>query len=69
VRANDSEGDPVAVIYDRAITDARRTVGAHQAKRSRHTIICSAGCDRWPCKPFSRAFAIITRNSNTRAAR
>ena len=57
----------MAIIYDHAVTDARRLVDWHQPLVDQQG--CTAGCDHWPCKPFSTAWAVITRNSNTRAAR
>lgn len=59
----------MAVVYDRAITAARRTVGKHQPQRDRHGVVCAAGCERWPCQPFVAAYALITRNSHTLASR
>jgi len=57
------------VVYDHAITDARRRVEQHQSLPGRHAKGCIAGCAHWPCKPFSTAWAVVTRNSNTRAGR
>ena len=59
----------MAVVYDRAITTARRTISRHQPRRDRHGMVCAAGCERWPCKAFAAAYALITRNSNTPASR
>ncbi|WP_238019559.1 hypothetical protein KZZ52_00570 [Dactylosporangium sp. AC04546] len=55
----------MAVIYDHAVTDARRRAERHQPEGS----ACAAGCAQWPCKPFVTAWAVVTRNSNTRAVR
>jgi hypothetical protein len=57
------------VVYDHAVTDARRTVGRHQPERRPDRIVCAAGCAEWPCKSYSAAFALIKRNSNTLASR
>jgi|KBSMisStaDraftv2_1062788.scaffolds.fasta_scaffold5793039_2 hypothetical protein len=59
----------MAVVYDRAITTARRTVGKHQPKRDWRGVVCAAGCEHWPCQSFAAAYALITRNSNTAANR
>ncbi|MFI5915399.1 hypothetical protein [Dactylosporangium sp. NPDC051541] len=59
----------MAVVYDHAVTDARRRVERHQPVVGRPAMGCAAGCAQWPCKPFSTAWAIVTRNSNTRAGR
>jgi hypothetical protein len=59
----------MAVIYDHAVTDARRRAERHQPAPGRHAKGCTAGCAQWPCQPFSRAWAVVTRNSNTRAGR
>jgi hypothetical protein len=59
----------MAVIYDHAVTDARRRVEQHQPVYGRRSTGCTAGCAQWPCKPFSTAWAVVTRNSNTRAGR
>ena len=59
----------MAVIYDHAVTDARRLVARHQPLRIQQLTRCAAGCTHWPCKPFSTAWAMVTRNSNTRAGR
>ena len=59
----------MAVIYDHAVTDARRRAERHQPAPGRHSSGCTAGCAQWPCKPFSMAWAVVTRNSNTRAGR
>jgi hypothetical protein len=53
----------MATIYDHAITEARRVIGAHRPWRRGSTVLCRAGCGQWPCKRFDTAFAIITRNS------
>ncbi|HTJ34501.1 MAG TPA: hypothetical protein VL738_14845 [Dactylosporangium sp.] len=58
----------MAVIYDHAVTDARRRVERHQPVPG-HGGGCTAGCAQWPCKPYSTAWAVVTRNSNTRAGR
>nr|BFE64197.1 hypothetical protein GCM10020063_087230 [Dactylosporangium thailandense] len=57
------------VIYDHAVTDARRRVERHQPVTGRPGGGCTAGCAHWPCKPFATAWAVVTRNSNTRAGR
>lgn len=54
----------MAVIYDRAVTAARRTVHAHRPKRRPEGTVCSAGCAHWPCDPFVVAYGVITRNSH-----
>lgn len=60
----------MAVVYDHAVTDARRLVERHRPEfRDEHVARCAAGCGRWPCKSFTHAWAVVTRNSNTRAAR
>ncbi|GAA2607209.1 hypothetical protein GCM10010399_42690 [Dactylosporangium fulvum] len=59
----------MAVIYDHAVTDARRRVERHRPTPGPQVTSCSAGCGRWPCKPFSTAWVAITRNSHTRADR
>jgi hypothetical protein len=59
----------VPLIYDHAITDARRAAGAHQPVHPEGETTCAACGGPWPCKPFAAAFALITRNSNTRATR
>jgi hypothetical protein len=59
----------MAVVYDRAITAARRTVGKHQPRRDGPGVTCAAGCERWPCQSFVAAYALITHNSNTAANR
>lgn len=56
----------MAVIYDHAVTDVRRRAQRHQPVRIRHVIRCTAGCERWPCKPFATAWAVVTCNSNSR---
>ena len=55
----------MAVVYDHAITGARRTVNLHQPVHAGAETVCAHGCGAWPCKAFSAAFAVITRNSNT----
>jgi hypothetical protein len=57
------------IVYDHTITDARRTVGTHRPDPLTAEPTCGTCGDLWPCKPFSAAFALITRNSNTRAGR
>ena len=59
----------MAVVYDHAITGARRVVSAHRPKRVHQLTTCTAGCGRWPCKRFEAAFAVITRNSTAPALR
>ncbi|GGM83908.1 hypothetical protein ACFFX1_30240 [Dactylosporangium sucinum] len=59
----------MAVIYDHAVTDARRRAERHQPATGGPGTACTAGCAQWPCKPFVTAWAVVTRNSNTRAAR
>jgi len=59
----------MAMVFDQAITEARRTIGRHQPWRRWTGNRCTAGCGRWPCKPFYIALAVITRNSNTPASR
>jgi hypothetical protein len=59
----------MAVVYDRAITTARRTVAKHQPRHDEHGIVCAAGCERWPCPAFSAAYALIKRNANPLANR
>jgi hypothetical protein len=59
----------MAVIYDHAVTDARLRIKRHQPVADRHRGGCTAGCAQWPCRPFTTAWAVITRNSNTRAGR
>jgi hypothetical protein len=55
----------MAVIYDRAVTVARRMVHTHRPKRRIQGTVCSAGCPQWPCEPFQAAYAVITRNSHS----
>jgi|tagenome__1003787_1003787.scaffolds.fasta_scaffold14628133_1 hypothetical protein len=57
------------VIYDHAVTDARRRAARHQPVPGRHAQGCVAGCAQWPCQAFATAWAVVTRNSNTRAGR
>jgi hypothetical protein len=57
------------VIYDHAITDARRAADAHHPSHPDALTTCVTCGVAWPCKPFAAAFALITRNSNTRATR
>jgi murein endopeptidase len=59
----------MAVIYDHAVTDARRRVERHQPVYGRHSKGCTAGCAQWPCQPFSLAWAVVTHNSNRRSGR
>jgi hypothetical protein len=59
------EEPAMAMVFDHAITEARRTIGRHQPWRRWIRNRCTAGCGRWPCKPFFAALAVITRNSNT----
>jgi hypothetical protein len=55
----------MSVIYDRAVTVARRTVHAHRPKRRPQGTVCNAGCQHWPCEAFAAAYAVITRNSHS----
>jgi hypothetical protein len=57
----------MAIVYDHAITEARRTINLHE--RRSHGNRCMEGCARWPCKPYLLALAVITRNSSTHASR
>jgi hypothetical protein len=57
------------VVYDHTITDARRTVSTHRPESSQPEPTCGTCGEPWPCKPFSAAFALITRNSNPRSRR
>jgi hypothetical protein len=59
----------MAIIYDHAITEARRAIALHERSRRSHGIRCTAGCGRWPCQPYLKALAVITRNSTTPASR
>jgi hypothetical protein len=58
------------IVYDHTITDARRTVSTHRPDRpdqkATHETTCATCGALWPCKSFSAAFALITRNSNKR---
>ncbi len=57
------------IVYDHTITDARRTVSTHRPDKTTHEATCATCGNLWPCKAFSAAFALITRNSNRRATR
>lgn len=57
------------MVYDHAITEARRIIARHQPWRRWTGNRCTGGCGRWPCKPFLVALAVITRNSNTPTTR
>jgi hypothetical protein len=57
------------IIYDHTITDARRTVSTHRPDKATNEHTCATCGAPWPCKPFSAAFALITRNSNTKGKR
>lgn len=59
----------MTVIYDHAVTDARRRLERHQPLPGRSAKGCTAGCTQWPCKPFWTAWAIVTRNCDTRTGR
>lgn len=54
------------IVYDYTITDARRTVSSHRPDKVTHETTCATCGGLWPCKSFSAAFALITRNSNKR---
>jgi hypothetical protein len=54
----------MTIVYDHAITEARRTITLHQPWRRWPITRCTAGCGHWPCKPFFAALAVITRNSH-----
>jgi hypothetical protein len=57
------------IVYDHTITDARRTVTTHRPDPGLPEPTCGTCGQPWPCKPFSAAFALITRNSNIRGRR
>jgi hypothetical protein len=57
------------VVYDHTITDARRTVSTHRPDPTLPEPACATCGKAWPCKPFSAAFGLITRNSNTPSRR
>ncbi len=57
------------IVYDQTITDARRTVSTHRPDKATHETTCAMCGGLWPCKPFSAAFALITKNSNARGRR
>jgi hypothetical protein len=59
----------MTIVYDHAITEARRTIGRHQAWRRWPLTRCTAGCGRWPCQAFYSALAVITRNSHPLGSR
>ena len=59
----------MAVIYDHAMTDARRRLLSHQPVHERQAVLCTAGCPQWPCESYSTAWAVVTRNSSRRAGR
>lgn len=52
------------IVYDHSITDARRAVSTHRPDKTTNENTCATCGALWPCKPFSAAFALITRNSN-----
>ena len=52
------------IVYDHTITDARRTVSSHRPDKATNESTCATCGAQWPCKSFSAAFALITRNSN-----
>jgi hypothetical protein len=52
------------IVYDHTITDARRTVSTHRPDKATNESTCATCGAHWPCKSFSAAFALITRNSN-----
>jgi hypothetical protein len=54
------------IVYDHTITDARRTVSTHRPGTATPETTCATCSGQWPCKPFTAAFALITRNSNKR---
>jgi hypothetical protein len=57
------------VVYDLSITNARRVVATHRPRQTGTAEECTAGCGHWPCKRFTVAFSLITRNSKPLGSR